>query len=284
VRRPWIAIVALVALAGACGAPQVSPAPRRAAYVGDVVAVATDRGARGRVVRLVRERRITDVIPYGMGTLLASAEGRAVLAAWIDEVHAAGGRVVAPVAGADRVRALALLVEEHPAVWFDGLVTEHEYWNRVERAAALDELLALLATMRAQAAAWAVAGRSPAIGAYLGYPTAAEARRLAAAVDFVFLDYSVRTPARAWDHVHGRGGPLRERFAWFAGAGVDVWPIFYAAGEVDMQAALRAEGAARAEARFRQDLAADAALGDRRVAGFVYFTVEAMPDPGIDGQ
>jgi hypothetical protein len=182
------------------------------------------------------------------------------------------------------VRALARLVEEHPRVWFDGLVTEHEYWNRVDRAAALDELLALLATMRAQAAAWTVDGRSPAIGAYLGYPTAAEARRLAAAVDFVFLDYSVRTPARAWHHVHGRGGPLRERFAWFARAGVDVWPIFYAAGEVDMQPALRAEGLAGAEARFREDLAADAELGERRVTGFVYFTVEALPDPSIEAE
>lgn len=281
-RLRWIAIVVLVALAatGACRAPRVHLAPRRAAYVRDVVALATDAGARSRVVRLVRERQMTDVIPYGMGTLLASAEGRAVLAAWIDEVHAAGGRVVAPVAGADRVRALAVLVDEHPAVWFDGLVTEREYWNRVDRAAAFDELIALLATMRAQAAAWAVGGRSSlAVGAYLGYPTAAEAQRLAAAVDFVFLDYSVRSPARAWDHVHGRGGPLRERFAWFARSGVAVWPIFYAAGEVDMQPALRAEGVARAEARFHEDLAADAELGDRRVAGFVYFTVEALPDP-----
>ena len=58
---------------------------------------------------------------------------------------------------------------------------------------------------------------------------------------------------------------------------VEVWPIFYATGEVDMAAALRASGIDAAEARFRDDLAADPELGDQHVTGFVYFTLDAMP-------
>jgi hypothetical protein len=79
--------------------------------------------------------------------------------------------------------------------------------------------------------------------------------------------------------VHARGGPLRDRFGWFARRGVAVWPIFYARGEVSMGEALRAHGLAAAEARFHADLAADPELSAFRVAGFAYFTLEALPDP-----
>jgi len=261
--------------------PPGEPAPlvRRAVYVRDLGGLLANDAERSRLDRLVRERRVTDVIPYGMGPLLATDGGRATLAAWIDEVHRGGGRVVAPVAGADRLDGLVRLRADHASAALDGLITEHEFWNRPDRAAALDELLALLAAMRRVAPALGPGGRGIPIGAYLGYPTAAEAAELAAAVDFVFLDYSVRSPAGAWRHVHARGGALRRRFGWFAAAGVAVWPIFYAAGEVDMRRALVAGGVGEAERRFQADLAGDAEQAGRRVAGFAYFTVEALPEP-----
>ena len=87
--------------------------------------------------------------------------------------------------------------------------------------------------------------------------------RAVGVVDFVFVDASVSSPERAWPRV-------RERFAWFSAAHVAVWPIFYATGEVDMNAALRANGLAQAEARFRSDSSA-------RAAGYAYFTFEATP-------
>jgi hypothetical protein len=266
-----------IALAGwlaACAAPG-----RRIVYIRDAAALVADHPARARLLRLVAQRRISGVVPYGLGPLLDARAGRAALAAWIDELHRRGAEVIAPVADTRRLRALAALAAEQPAARFDALVTELEFWNRADRAASLAELRALLAEMRARAAP--PPGRPIRVGAYLGYPTPDEASRLAADVDFVFLDYSVRAPARAWSHVHRRGGPLRDRFGAFAGRGVDVWPIFYADGEVDMRDALRGAGVAAAERRFRADLAADAALGGYRVAGFVYFALPAAGDPTL---
>lgn len=273
--RPALA-VALVALA-ACQTLEVRTADmrphlaRRAGYVRDIAPLLASAEARAELTSRLARSGITEVVPYGMGPLLASSEGRAALAAWIEEAHRGGARVIAPVAGRDRLEALLAFAAEHPAARFDAMVTELEYWNANDGdvPAALDGLLELLAAMRGRAAV--------PVGAYLGYPTAAEAARIAAAVDFVFLDYPVGDPARAWAHVHPRGGALRERFGWFARAGVEVWPIFYAAGEVDMGAALRDAGLAAAEARYRADLAADPELGADDVAGFVYFTIEALP-------
>jgi len=253
----------------------------RAAYVRDLGALVADDAARARVLRLVRERRITAVVPYGLGPLLATLPGRVAIAVWIDEIHRAGGRVVAPIAALERLDDLTELHAQFAVATFDGLISEHEFWNHPDRAAALDELLALVAAMRHTAAQIGRGGRTVPVGVYLGYPTRAEAARLAPAVDFVFLDYSVTSPARAWQHVHSRGGPLRARFAWFAGAGVPVWPIFYAAGEVDMRASLLADGIAAAERRFQADLAADGAASGPGVAGFAYFTIEDLPEPPV---
>ena len=132
-------------------------------------------------------------------------------------------------------------------------------------------ILVLVDDMRTTSRRWQRGhGGPPPIGVYLGSPTIAEAARLASAIDFAFLDYSVRTPVGAW----ARG---RDRFAWFAQAGVQTWPIFYATGEVDMRAALVAGGPQRAEGQFAADLAADAEYSGLEIAGFVYFTFEAMP-------
>lgn len=257
--------------------------PRRAAYLRDVSDIVSNPEARARLVRVVAQQRITEVIPYQMAALLDSPAKRTALAQWIDELHRRGVRVIAPIAGRDRLDALAVLTREHPATWFDGMVTELEFWNRIDRPLALDGMLDLLAAMRSRAGQAERAGHRARVGAYLGYPTLDEARRLAPVVDFVYLDYSVTSPALAWSHVRRGSGPLRSRFAWFSRAGVEVWPIFYATGEVDMAATLRASGTDAAEARFRNDLAADPELGDQHVAGFVYFTLEALFDLMMTG-
>ncbi len=198
---------------------------------------------------------------------------------WVNELHRCGARVILPIAGADRLTALDGLVAEYPEIWFDGLITEHEFWNRPDRAAAFSELIALIAGLRIRSKVWTTQGRTISIGVYLGYPTAAEASTLAGVVDFVFLDYSVRAPELAWNHVHATGGSLRERFAWFSAAGLEIWPIFYATGEVDMRPSLASRGTTAAERALLGDLAADRELAASSIAGFSYFTFEAMPDP-----
>jgi len=272
-------VVACVVFA-ACLNGEVRAAPaRRGMYVRDAQLLTTTPPSRDRLDRLLDKKQVSEVIPYNLGPLLVSANEREGVALWIDELHRHGARVIVPVAGHDRLRALDAMLAEHPHTWIDGMVTEVEFWNRPDRTIAFKELIALLADMRIQAALWQHGGRAMPVGVYLGYPTQVEAARLAAAIDFAYLDYSVTTPARAWGWVHATGGPLRQRFGWFASAGVEVWPIFYAAGEVDMAPALRADGTGAAEARFRADLAADPDFGKLATAGFVYFTFEAMPDP-----
>lgn len=273
--RTHARLAVLFALAACASHRAVSS--RRAAYIGDVSAVVSSAEAQARLVRAMARHHVTEVIPYKMAAMLDSPGQRAALARWIDELHRRGVRVIAPIAGRDRLDALAVLTREHPASWLDGMVTELEFWNRADRQAALAEALDLLAAMRARAAPTGRAGHPARVGAYLGYPTGDDARQLATAVDFVFLDYSVTRPELAWSAVRGDSGPLRTRFGWFSRAGVEVWPIFYATGEVDMAAALRASGIDAAEARFRDDLAADPELGDQHVTGFVYFTLDAMP-------
>lgn len=245
------------AIAIACGG---SPAavPHRAAYLGRPLDLD---------VTTLSAHQISTVIPYGLGPELATPARRAVLAGWFAELRARRIRVIAPIAGSTRLRELRLLLHEHPNVELDGLVTELEYWNRSDREAAFEELLALVREMRAM--------RVPRIGVYLGYPTAAETARLAPRIDFVFLNYSVRDPAAAYTHRHPRGGALRDRLQRFAGR-VAIWPIFYARGEVEMGEALRTRGLAAAEARFTAELAADPEVTGGGVAGFVYFTLDAL--------
>jgi len=250
----------------------------RAVYVRDAGAALVDPAQRAHLARLVAGG-FGQVIFYGLRPVLADPARERALVEWLTELRRGGVTLIAPVGGLDGLPALLAFSARHPRVAFDALVTEHEFWNADDRAAAFTELTALVEAMRAAAIDAARAGRRLRVGAYLGHPTAAEAHWIAGAVDFVYLDYSVASPARAWSHVHGRGGPLRERFVRLASAGVDVWPIFYAAGEVDMGAALRARGLDAAEAAFLDDLAADreARRYLARLRGFVYFTLEALP-------
>jgi hypothetical protein len=88
--------------------------------------------------------------------------------------------VVLPIAGVDRLAQLAAT-----PIWIDGLVSELEFWNKPDRP--VNEVLELLAAMHR----WPNHGHAFSVGAYLGSPNAEEAARSAAAVDFVFLDYSI---------------------------------------------------------------------------------------------
>lgn len=277
--RTLLCVAVIIATACRCtpsATPRASGAPGRGAYVRDAAALVGDRTARSALRERVVTGEIAIVAPYGLGPLLATPADRAALAAWLEELRGAGAQLVAPIAASSRLDELAVLVGEHPAAWFDAVVTESEYWNAADRARGFAAMQALVADMHAHGTRLAP-GHTLRVGAYLGYPTEAEAAELAATLDFVFLDYSVTSAAAAWSHVHARGGPLRDRFAWFAGAGVEAWPIFYAAGEVDMTADLRSMGFDGAEARFRADLTADRDYGELPVAGFMYFTLESLP-------
>lgn len=279
VTRRWPLMIAVLLFACHC-APVTAARPAgatlaRTVYIQDGAALIASPAARAALVDRLTRHQLRGVAPYRLSPLLVDAAGRTRLAAWIDEIHRAGGEVIAPVAGRDRVAALAQVVAEHPGTWIDGAVTEIEYWNQPDRAAALVELEGVLDALAA-ARPMLAPGRDVRIGAYLGYPTAAEAAELATRLDFVHLDYSVASPRDAWMHV-ARGEALRDRYAWFAEAGVEVWPIFYATGEVDMAAALASAGLAGVEARFEADVAADPAYGQLTAAGFAYFTLEAVP-------
>jgi hypothetical protein len=266
------------AKSGSIDKPAAEPPVReRAVYVLDASNALSVAADRVQIERLAARARIRQVVLYGLGPAIVERE--AELAAWLGELRRAGIMLIAPIGGIDRLPVIAAFEARHPAVVFDAIVTEHEFWNAEGRAAAFDDFRALVTAMRKMRSEAALQGRRLRVGAYLGYPSEDEAAWITSAVDFVYLDYSVSSPARAWRHVHGRGGALRERFVRFAAAGVDVWPIFYARGEVDMAAALRADGLEAAEARFLADLEADPEARPlaARLRGFVYFGHDVIP-------
>jgi len=230
----------------------------------------TAGAAHDRLLALVDSRTISDVVPYGLGPLLENAAGRAIIATWIADLHAHGARVVVPIAGASRLVSFDVLFREQPAAFVDGVITELEFWNAEDRAAAFATMLSLVGEMRARATTWS--NRALRVGAYLGYPTENEAAQLVTALDFVFLNYSVTTPERAWLKTYATGS-LRTRYAAFGA--IERWPIFYATGEVDMKASLRSRGLASVEHVFIRDSERDRA---RAPEGFAYFTFEALPD------
>ncbi|MGE0402729.1 MAG: hypothetical protein AB7T06_38855 [Kofleriaceae bacterium] len=233
------------------------------------MAVLSSGALRDRLSASLESRTITDVVPYGLGPLLENPGGRAALAMWIDDLHARGARIVLPIAATSRLVALDGLFREHPASYVDGVITELEFWNAEDREAAFAGMLALVSEMRARRSTWG--NRALRVGAYLGYPTDREAARLASELDFVFLNYSVTSPERAWSKTSATGS-LRARYAAFRS--IERWPIFYATGEVDMKPALASRGPAVVERVFVRDSARDR---ERAPEGFAYFTFEAMP-------
>jgi hypothetical protein len=258
---------------GACTPYAVAEPTRRAMYVQNPTALTSDRAARKRLYAQLESRAVCDIVPYGLGPLLETAAGRTILAALLDDLHAHGARVIAPIASIRRLASFDDLFREHPAVFVDGVITESEYWNASDRTAAFDTFTALLAEMRGRTSTWN--NRALQVGAYLGYPTATEAAAIATQVDFVYLNYAVSSPDHAWTKTFATRGSLRARYAAFTQ--VERWPIFYATGEVDMRASLKTRGLAAAERTFTSAVAADPELSRYAPTGFAYFTFETMP-------
>jgi hypothetical protein len=253
-RISWLLLFLL-----ACGHASAYTA-ERAVYVSDPTPLLADAE---HFAGDLAAHRFGVVIAYKLGGLLGDAR----LAPWIDALHAHGLCVYAPISSAKRLDELNQFVGAHAGTYFDGLVTEFEYWNhKTDRAQTFAELLALLKAMRDSEPVWSH-GHPAKLGTYLGYPTRDEAHQLAAAIDFAFLDYPVRTPVGAFAHV-GRVA-YADRWAMFAM--LPEYPIFYSNGEVDMRAALaEPNGMTTAETEFEAD-------AKPQPTGFVYFTWESLP-------
>jgi hypothetical protein len=237
----------------------------------------------------VRRTPFDRVVLYGLAPLLRDEAGAHALGALVQSLHAAGARTVgAPIANVRRLAEVLHAGEVDAAARLDELVTEDEYWNRcarsavqagdTERADCFAPFVDLVGQLREAAARAAAGGRRVRVGAYLGYPTPAEVRRLGGLLDFVLLDYPVRSPELGWEHVHGKGGPLRDRFRWCAGAGLEIWPILYARGEVSIGPWLRSHGLAAAEDAFIGAATRDQAftLSRSHLIGFQYFADDAL--------
>ncbi|MBX3273484.1 MAG: hypothetical protein KF729_24685 [Sandaracinaceae bacterium] len=272
-RRRWILALA-GALLTACGAfavrraPLASPRP-----VGPAASAAPSAPpARSLYVASFDEREaalafalehgVSELTLYGLGRALGAEP--AALAAFVAEARARGLAVAAPIAGLDRVEALARYEAAHPEGRFDGWSTELEYWNAPpnERPHHFEQLQALLTAMRA-------AKRDGWIACYLGYPSAEEAAWIAAHVDRVYLSFAVPDPARALEWGEGLRSH-RARHGYFDGR-VPIWPIVYTRGDAHLRPWL----AQRSIAALEEALAR--ALGGR-MAGVAYFDHGSLRD------
>lgn len=263
---------------------------RRGLYVADAT-VLSQSSRRAALIDYVAAHHMDQLVLYNMGPMLRDDAGRELLSALILDLRKASARsVAAPIADKDRLQEVQRFEERHPEARFDAWVTENEYWNRCQEGAATTELvreecfsdfLGLVQAMREAALLRASSGSRPRIGAYLGYPTNAEIKQLSGVIDFVFLNYSVDSPKRAWKASHPRGGSLRGRFLSFAESGLEIWPIFYARGEGNMASWLRKYGLLAAEQAFVLGAAADPAFENARskLMGFQYFADDALMAP-----
>lgn len=183
--------------------------------------------------------------------------------------------MIVPIGGAARIGPLTEVIAEHPGTWNrrrrhrgpSTLGTAH-------RAAALTELLDLLDALGVPARTGAGPGARPADRcADPCYPTAA--RRPSSRRGSICLPrLQRRDAARRWVHVHAKGGPLRDRYGWFAAGRVEVWPIFSPSpARSTWPRRSEAFGLNGVEARLEADLAADPAYGQLAVTGFAYFTL-----------
>ena len=210
---------------------------------------------RDAALAFALERGVSELTLYGLGPVLG-AEPTAVTA-FVADAHAREIAVVAPVAGLDRVEALARYEAEHPEGRFDGWSTELEYWNAPpsERPRHFEQLQALLTAMRAaKGDGW--------IACYLGYPSAEEAAWIAAYVDRVYLSFAVPDPARALEWGEGVRSH-RARHAYFDGR-VPIWPIVYTRGDAHLAPWLAQRSVGALEGALARSLGG-------RLAGVAYF-------------
>ncbi len=225
---------------------------------------------------------VTDLILYGLGPMLAPRSPRAgALASFAARARRRGLAPIAPVAGQDRVSAIRRFEEAHPEARFEGWVTELEYWHDCEERetgirpcfARMDSLLT------AMNAAAATRTERPWIGAYLGYPTLAEARSIARRSDRVLLNYPGQSPSHASARRLAARQSADRRLARFRGLRAEVWPILYSRGELHMSPWLReraARGIAAATSDAERTLTEAAGGRPRGFAGFAWFDYQGL--------
>ncbi|MGF1464838.1 MAG: hypothetical protein ACFCGT_01780 [Sandaracinaceae bacterium] len=278
---PWATVWAL---AGLTMASCASPGPRatsalegqvrRGLYVaGTDDRLAADGGAS--ILRTAGVLGAEEVALYGLGPLLASEAGRRTVRSFVARARRVGLRVAAPIAGLDRVRALAAYAAEAPEHAFDTWITELEYWHDCRATQGERPCFASMAALL-EAMAEAVRARPvrPVLAAYVGYPTPEEAEAIAARVDRLLLSYDGASPREAWTARHGRHGSQRERLLSVLDLGLELWPILYVRGERPMAGWLRAHTVEEAEAYF----SAGARRLDASFAGFQYFDAAGVED------
>lgn len=259
-------------------APDVSPRAR-AAYVRRASDAIGGRAREDALLELARAHGVRALHLYGLGPLLMDEDGRARLAAFLRRARAAGiAEIGAPIAGLDRLQAIALFEQQHEPARFDVVTTELEYWNGCGEGAGRVEcfrrFVALLDAMRGEARR-----RGWQVGAYLGHPTDEEAAVIAARVDRVHVDVGVTDPERSFTRTRD-GRPLAARWRALSGRGVAIWPILYAVGDVNLGAWLaqrRSLDDAERVLREAYERERQHGPGADPPAGFVWFALDALP-------
>ncbi|MFP2927395.1 hypothetical protein ACLESO_19790 [Pyxidicoccus sp. 3LG] len=220
----------------------------------------------------VATRRINQLGIYRLNQILGNATRTAALRTFITRAHAAGvSRVFAIVSTPANVSTVRAYLDDSatPATArFDGVLTEHEFWNGTTSAdVRWGDYLRLLSHVRVLADEKGLLAAT-----YVGWFSAEEARTLRELVDVVLLHAYVATPANAWPYLKTRLESLSREW----GRPVQVWPIFSA--ECDFSGRWFSDNRASdapelAERTVLDAFRADdrAVLNGVRVAGFAYF-------------
>ncbi|MCP3136316.1 hypothetical protein [Pyxidicoccus xibeiensis] len=220
----------------------------------------------------VAARRINQLGIYRLNQILGNATRTAALRAFITRAHAAGVlRVFAIVATPTNVATVRTYLNDSatPATArFDGLLTEHEFWNGTTSAdLRWGDYLRLLAHVRTLADEKGMLAAT-----YVGWFSAEEARTLRELVDVVLLHAYVATPANAYPYLRTRLEHLSREW----GRPVQVWPIFSA--ECDFSGRWFSDNRFADALELAETTVLDAYRADDRtfrnglrVAGFAYF-------------
>ncbi|WNG17603.1 hypothetical protein [Cystobacter fuscus] len=220
----------------------------------------------------VAARRINQLGIYRLNQILGNTGRTAALRAFITRAHAAGvSRVFAIVAAPEAVTAVRTYLADSATAAtsrFDGLLTEHEFWNGTEPAdVRWGDYLRLLEHMRALANDAGLV-----VATYLGWFSADQARTLSERVDIVLLHAYVATPSNAYPYLKTRLEFLSREWS----RPVQVWPIFSA--ECDFSGRWFSDNRSTDALELAETTVLDAYRADDRpfrnglrVSGFAYF-------------
>jgi hypothetical protein len=251
--EPVVAVAPRSAIVG-CAPSTDQVAHARELYVADVFEIADVPEREDALFAQTAAHGITRLTLYGHRVLLLDTpDGEGRLRRFIERARAHGIRSLgAPVGWNGELHSLAAYMRANPGASFDELVTEIEYWNECDSPPDADRgatrpcfepLRAMLEDMAALREELVHDGHpSVRLAAYLGWPSAEEARVVAALADRVLLHCEQADPDLAYDHSGtARGASSRGRLRDLAGR-AEVWPIFYARGETNMGAWIGAHG------------------------------------------